>query len=129
MTTAYITIALSAATLTLLSAVGFFLLITLLLVAVLLVAKHYLVRTGVVRITINDDKTVEGLSGSTLLSSLANSKGFLSSHAAARAAAASAECRCSRAAARFSPPRPYTSPARRSRTTGASAARSRSRKT
>ena len=79
MTTAYITIALSAATLTLLSAVGFFLLITLLLVAVLLVAKHYLVRTGVVRITINDDKTVEGLSGSTLLSSLANSNVFLSS--------------------------------------------------
>ncbi|MDE6486926.1 MAG: NADH:ubiquinone reductase (Na(+)-transporting) subunit F [Muribaculaceae bacterium] len=79
MTTAYITIALTAATLTLLSAVGFFLLITLLLVAVLLVAKHYLVRTGVVRITINDDKTVEGLSGSTLLSSLANSNVFLSS--------------------------------------------------
>ena len=61
------------------SAVAVFLLITLLLVAVLLVAKRFLVRTGVVRITINDAKTVEGLSGTTLLSSLANSNVFLSS--------------------------------------------------
>ncbi|MDE6497810.1 MAG: NADH:ubiquinone reductase (Na(+)-transporting) subunit F, partial [Muribaculaceae bacterium] len=69
----------SAGTLTVLSATGIFLLITLLLVAILLVAKHYLVHTGVVNIKINDDKNVEGLSGTTLLSSLANSNVFLSS--------------------------------------------------
>lgn len=79
MTAAFILSALAAGTLTVLSAVGVFLILTLLLVTVLLVAKHYLVRTGVVRITINDDKTVEGLSGTTLLSSLANSNVFLSS--------------------------------------------------
>lgn len=69
----------STGTLTVLSATGIFLLITLLLVAILLVAKHYLVHTGVVNIKINDDKNVEGLSGTTLLSSLANSNVFLSS--------------------------------------------------
>ena len=79
MTAAFILSALAAGTLTVLSAVGVFLILTLLLVTVLLVAKHYLVRTGVVRITINDDKTVEGLSGTTLLSSLANSNVFLAS--------------------------------------------------
>lgn len=66
-------------TLTVLTAVGLFLLIVLALVAILLVAKHYLVRSGVVRITLNGDKTVEGLTGTSLLSSLANSNVFLSS--------------------------------------------------
>ncbi len=79
MAIAYITLALAAGTLTIVSAVGVFLLITLLLVAVLLVAKRFLVHTGVVRITINDDKTIEGISGTTLLSSLATSNIFLSS--------------------------------------------------
>lgn len=79
MITAYISAAIATSTLTIATAVGVFLLITLLLVVILLVAKHYLVSSGVVKITINGDKTVEGLSGSTLLSSLANSNIFLSS--------------------------------------------------
>jgi len=79
MTTAYISNTLASGPLTVVSAVGVFLLITLLLVAVLLVAKHYLVRTGVVHITINGDKTVDAQSGTTLLSSLAASNVFLSS--------------------------------------------------
>ena len=44
---------------TLLSGIGFFLAITLLLVVVLLVAKHYLVSSGKVNVNINDDKNVE----------------------------------------------------------------------
>lgn len=71
--------ALAAGTLTVLTAAGVFLLIVLVLVAILLVAKHYLVSAGVVRITLNGDKTVEGRSGSTLLSSLAENNVFLSS--------------------------------------------------
>lgn len=79
MITAYLFMILPTGTLTVLTAVGLFLLIVLALVAILLVAKHYLVRTGVVRITLNGDKTVEGLTGTSLLSSLANSNVFLSS--------------------------------------------------
>ncbi|MDE6270991.1 MAG: NADH:ubiquinone reductase (Na(+)-transporting) subunit F [Muribaculaceae bacterium] len=79
MTTAYITLALSAGPLTVLTAVAVFLLLVLVLVAILLVAKHYLVSSGFVKITLNGDKVVEGISGSTLLSSLANSNVFLSS--------------------------------------------------
>ena len=79
MTTAYLFMILPTGTLTVLTAVGLFLLIVLALVAILLVAKHYLVRSGVVRITLNGDKTVEGLTGTSLLSSLANSNVFLSS--------------------------------------------------
>ena len=79
MTTAYLFLILPTGTLTVLTAVGLFLLIVLALVAILLVAKHYLVRSGVVRITLNGDKTVEGLTGTSLLSSLANSNVFLSS--------------------------------------------------
>ena len=51
--------ALSPDMLTILSAVGIFLLITLLLVAVLLTAKHFLVHSGKVTITINKVTTVE----------------------------------------------------------------------
>ena len=58
--------------LTLLAGVGIFLLITLLLVAILLIAKHYLVHTGKVTITINGDTEVEAESGKSLLSSLAD---------------------------------------------------------
>lgn len=79
MTTANLFMILPTGTLTVLTAVGLFLLIVLALVAILLVAKHYLVRSGVVRITLNGDKTVEGLTGTSLLSSLANSNVFLSS--------------------------------------------------
>ena len=56
---------------TLLSGIGIFLVITLLLVIVLLVAKHYLVSSGKVTVTINDDRKVEVESGRPLLSALA----------------------------------------------------------
>ncbi len=50
---AYIPLAMGATGLTVFCGVGFFLLITLLLVAVLLIAKKYLVKTGKVVITMN----------------------------------------------------------------------------
>ena len=66
-------------TLTLLSGVGIFLLITLVLVAILLIAKKYLVHSGKVRITINKDTDVETDSGKLLLSTLSDSNIYLSS--------------------------------------------------
>lgn len=66
-------------TLTLLSGVGIFLLITLVLVAILLIAKKYLVHSGKVRITINKDTDVETDSGKSLLSTLSDSNIYLSS--------------------------------------------------
>lgn len=69
----------SAASLTLLSGVGIFLLITLLLVAILLVAKHYLVHSGEVAIDINGDTEVKAESGKSLLSTLAADNIFLPS--------------------------------------------------
>jgi Na+-transporting NADH:ubiquinone oxidoreductase subunit F len=65
--------------LTLLAGVGLFLAVTLILVAILLVAKKYLVHTGAVTITINDDKKVEALSGKSLLSTMADNGVFLPS--------------------------------------------------
>lgn len=64
---------------TLLSGIGIFLLITLLLVIVLLVAKHYLVSSGKVTVTINDDRKVDVESGRPLLSALATENVFLPS--------------------------------------------------
>ena len=64
---------------TLLSGIGIFLVITLLLVIVLLVAKHYLVSSGKVTVTINDDRKVEVESGRPLLSALATENVFLPS--------------------------------------------------
>ena len=58
-----LTIILSQTSLTIVSGVGIFLLITLLLVAVLLTAKHFLVHSGKVKITINNDTTIEADSG------------------------------------------------------------------
>jgi len=66
-------------TLTMLSGIGIFLVITLLLVAVLLTAKHYLVHSGKVTITINNDKTVEAESGKSLLATMADHNIFLPS--------------------------------------------------
>ncbi len=65
--------------LTMLSGVGIFLLITLLLVIVLLTAKHFLVHSGSVTININGDKDVEAPAGGSLLSTLANQNIFLPS--------------------------------------------------
>jgi len=73
------TILLSASSLTLLAGVGLFLAVTLLLVIILLVAKHYLVQTGKVKITINGQTEVEAQAGSSILTSLANENIFLSS--------------------------------------------------
>lgn len=64
---------------TLIAGIGIFLAITLLLVIVLLVAKRYLVSTGKVSVTINDDKKVEVETGGPLLSALATQNVFLPS--------------------------------------------------
>lgn len=64
---------------TILAGTGFFLAVTLVLVIILLVAKHFLVKTGKVKITINNDKEVETESGSSLLTTLANNNIFLPS--------------------------------------------------
>lgn len=65
--------------LTILSGVGIFLLITLLLVAILLIAKKYLVHSGNVTISINDDKKLDAESGGSLLTTLADKGIFLPS--------------------------------------------------
>lgn len=69
----------STSTLTLFAGVGIFLLITLILVAILLTAKHYLVHSGAVTITINNDKEIQAPSGKSLLSTLADQNIFLPS--------------------------------------------------
>lgn len=79
MTLNTILLAESTASLTVWSAVLIFLAITLLLVIILLVAKHFLVKSGKVTITINSDTDVTVDSGSSLLSSLANKNVFLPS--------------------------------------------------
>lgn len=56
-----------------------FLIIILLLVAMLLFAKSKLTSSGPVKITINDEKTIEVNAGSTILSTLSNEKIFLPS--------------------------------------------------
>ncbi len=77
--TTYILCASSAGTLTFVAGVGIFLLITLLLVIVLLIAKKCLVNSGSVTININNDKNVEAESGKSLLSTLADQNIFLPS--------------------------------------------------
>ena len=75
----HILTSMSASTLTLLSSVVIFLIITLLLVAILLTAKRYLVKSGMVDITLNDKKNVEARSGKSLLSTMADANIFLPS--------------------------------------------------
>ncbi|WP_289700567.1 NADH:ubiquinone reductase (Na(+)-transporting) subunit F [Duncaniella muris] len=65
--------------LTILSGVCIFLIITLFLVMILLLAKKYLVHSGKVKITINNDTVVEADSGKALLSTLADENIFLPS--------------------------------------------------
>jgi len=67
------------ASLTIVTAIGVFLLISLLLVGVLLLAKHFLVGSGKASITINNDKIIETSAGSSLLTTLADNGIFLSS--------------------------------------------------
>lgn len=78
---------------TILLGVGVFLLITLILVAVLLTAKHYLVASGRVTISINSDRKVEADSGKSLLSTLADSNIFLPSACGGKGSCGQCKCR------------------------------------
>lgn len=73
------TITASISTLTIYAGVSIFLVITLLLVTILLIAKKYLVKSGNVNITINDDKVITAEVGKSLLSALADQNIYLSS--------------------------------------------------
>ncbi|MEZ3590085.1 MAG: NADH:ubiquinone reductase (Na(+)-transporting) subunit F [Muribaculaceae bacterium] len=70
---------LSIATATIGAGVLIFLAITLVLVAILLIAKKYLVKSGEVHIIINDDKGLDAPAGASLLSTLASENIFLPS--------------------------------------------------
>ncbi len=72
-------IPLQAGSLTIVAGTVIFLAVTLLLVAVLLIAKRYLVHTGKVKITINNDREIEADSGKPLLSTMADCNVFLPS--------------------------------------------------
>ncbi len=76
----------------LLSSIVIFLIIILLLVVILLVAKRYLVPSGKVKITINNDTVVEAETGASLLSTLAAQKVYLPS--ACGGGGSCAQCRC-----------------------------------
>ena len=94
-------------TLTVMASAIVFLALTLFLVIILLLARHYLVATGKVKISINDGKKeIEIESGKSLLNSL-------------HEGADSARFRCLKAVATSCPPRQCTSHARSSKTTGA----------
>lgn len=69
----------SASTLTVLSGVAVFLIITLLLVAMLLIAKKFMVKSGDVVITVNNETEIPAETGGSLLSTLANKDVFLPS--------------------------------------------------
>ena len=64
---------------TLIAGVGFFLAITLLLVVILLIAKKYLVKSGDVTVTINNDRKVTVPTGGSLLTTMANTGIYLPS--------------------------------------------------
>ena len=72
-------ILLSQSSLTIISGVGIFLIITLLLVAMLLIAKHCLVHSGKVTITVNNDTKIEAESGKSLLATMSDNNVFLPS--------------------------------------------------
>ena len=72
----------------------FFLIVTLLLVIVLLVAKHYLVPSGKVKIGINGGKKdIDADSGSTLLATLQSNGVFLSSACGGKGSCGQCKCR------------------------------------
>jgi len=77
---------------TLIAGVGIFLIITLMLVIVLLVAKHFLVHSGKVTITLNGSKEVVADSGKSLLSTFADQNIFLPSACGGKGSCA--QCRC-----------------------------------
>ena len=74
-----ILLAVNATWLTLSVGVAIFLIITLMLVAILLVAKKYLVHSGNVEIDINNNKKITTASGKTLLATMSENGVFLSS--------------------------------------------------
>lgn len=115
--------------LTILTGVCIFLIITLALVIILLIAKKYLVHSGKVTITINGDTTIEADSGKSLLSTFADHNIFLSSACGGKGSCGQCKCQVFEGAATYCPPRRYTSRARNSKTTGVWDVRSRSRKT
>jgi Na+-transporting NADH:ubiquinone oxidoreductase subunit F len=78
MNTAYILLA-GTASLTIGAGVVIFLVLTLALVTILLVAKRYLVKSGDVTVTMNGETDIKVSAGSSLLSSLANQNVFLPS--------------------------------------------------
>lgn len=79
-------------TTTILVTVAVFLIVTLLLVGLLLFAKAKLSPSGLVKITINGEKTIEVEAGSTLLSTLSEAKIFLPS--ACGGGGTCAMCKC-----------------------------------
>lgn len=79
-------------TVLILSSIGVFLAVILLLVIILLVAKNYLSPSGNVKIMINGEKEVEVESGSNLLATLSANKIFLPS--ACGGGGSCAQCRC-----------------------------------
>ena len=93
-----------------------FLSIVLLLTLVLLLAKHYLVNSGEVAISINDGtKLLHAQAGKTLLAPPHSARTVSSCrrHAAAREAADNARSRYCREAERYCPPKQSIFPARR----------------
>lgn len=77
MNSLYITASLMSSTL--IAGVGIFLVITLLLVAILLVAKKFLVHSGDVAINVNNSKTFNAPAGGSLLTTMASCDVFLPS--------------------------------------------------
>lgn len=78
--------------LTILTGVCIFLIITLALVIILLIAKKYLVHSGKVTITINGETRIEADSGKSLLSTFADHNIFLSSACGGKGSCG--QCRC-----------------------------------
>ena len=74
-----------------LASIGVFLVVVILLVVILLVAKNFLVPSGNVKLTINDE-TMEVESGSTLLNTLSVNGVFLSSACGGKGSCA--QCKC-----------------------------------
>jgi Na+-transporting NADH:ubiquinone oxidoreductase subunit F len=79
-------------TVTIIATLGVFLIVMLLLVSVLLYAKSKLTATGLVKIEINGEKTIEVEAGNTILSTLSNEKIFLPS--ACGGGGTCAMCKC-----------------------------------
>ena len=74
-----ICLAAAPATLTVLAGTGIFLLVTVVLVVLLLIAKKFMVKSGDVNININDETDIAVPAGGSLLSSLASKDVFLPS--------------------------------------------------